>query len=579
MGRLLFFGGVASLALGLIAPVDAAACGGFFCSSVPIDQSKERIVFAVDEDEGKVETHVQIFYAGAAEEFAWILPVPGTADDLPQVGISSDELFTQLEWRTAPTFNLEWREEGDCEYGGGYYPGLYDYAVAESADDSDGAGGGVEVLEKTQVGPYDQVTLAADSASELITWLQANDYDLPDDMTGPLEPYVHGGMFFVALKLSNDQDAGDIAPVKINYSATSAMIPLVLTAVAATDDMRLQPYVLSNRRAVPDNYLHVQINEAAVNWLGWGVNYDDVVTQAANEAGGQAFATDFAGSTDAFANMLWKIEADQLASLATQTNPAQFVDAMLGYGFPRTQAVQNLIRQFIPMPAAAAAAGIEESSFYNCLDCYPEYVSQVDFDPAAFVAVLDEAIVTPMVEAQEMVDAHSYLTRMTSSMSPDEMTSDPFFVLNGDMDDVDNQHWATLVIDCGDGGNVSESPRYIELQDGRQILVPPEQWFWETETSYDDFFDDLGGDAAIVIETTSASGAAAVLTDNTDSAQEDLDAHNDRIRDLMGWSDPDLGAPFVPVEAGCGGCSGSGPSPGGAGLLVVGLLALRRRRS
>ena len=33
----------------------------------------------------------------------------------------------------------------------------------------------------------------------------------------------------------------------------------------------------------------------AIDWVGGGQNYADVVSQAVDEAGGQAFVTDFAG--------------------------------------------------------------------------------------------------------------------------------------------------------------------------------------------------------------------------------------------------------------------------------------------
>ena len=55
--------------LGLSPP--ARACGGFFCSQVPVDQSGENIVFAVDGT--TVTAYIQISYVGAAEQFAWIL--------------------------------------------------------------------------------------------------------------------------------------------------------------------------------------------------------------------------------------------------------------------------------------------------------------------------------------------------------------------------------------------------------------------------------------------------------------------------------------------------------------------------
>ena len=582
MTRLLTLAAVGATSAALMLPTTAEACGGFFCSSVPVDQSKERIVFAIDEDKGEVETHIQIFYSGAAEEFAWVLPVAGTVEHLPEVGLSTDELFTQLDWRTQPSFNLEWREEGSCTYDG-YGFGRYNDVMAESDASAppSAAGGadedGVTVLEQNQVGPYDQVTLAADSAELLVEWLQDNDYDLPDSITRVLDPYVHGGMFFVALKLSKDNDAGDISPVKVTYPGTEAMIPLVLTSVAAMPDMRIQPYVLSDRRAVPNNYLHVQINEAAVDWLGWGGNYDDVVTEAANEAGGQAFATDYAGSTEPFAGMLYSEGRFDLERLATITSPGQFVNEMLWMGLPRNTTVQNLIRAFIPMPGAAIAAGIDERSFYNCLDCYAQYLEDVEFDPVGFVAALDEAVVGPLRDAQALFDDHTYLTRMTSSMSADEMTSDPYFTLNADMEEVSNQHWATLVVDCGDGGSYYESPRYIELTDGRVILVPPESWFWETGNSYSGFLEDLGEDAALVVERTSSSGPAMAVLDNSGAAAEAVDAHNDRLRDEFGWADdPTLGDPFVPRAAGCG-CNSPGQVPGAAfGLLFVAGLVRRR---
>jgi len=56
------------LMLSTLAPAPAWACGGFFCAGAPMDQSKERIVFGLDED--AVEVHVQIFYAGEAHRFA-----------------------------------------------------------------------------------------------------------------------------------------------------------------------------------------------------------------------------------------------------------------------------------------------------------------------------------------------------------------------------------------------------------------------------------------------------------------------------------------------------------------------------
>ena len=50
------------------------ACGGFFCTTFPMNQVAENILFV--QGEGTVTTHVQLLYSGTASDFAWILPLP-----------------------------------------------------------------------------------------------------------------------------------------------------------------------------------------------------------------------------------------------------------------------------------------------------------------------------------------------------------------------------------------------------------------------------------------------------------------------------------------------------------------------
>src|SRR5687768_10662549 len=119
----------------------ASACGGFFCNNVPVDQKGEDIVFAVDEEKGETTVHVQIEYTGAAEEFAWVVPVP----HVPELLLSTDALFRELGWRTQPRFGLVYEELWECEYDS------TDVDVAMSAssdggDDDDSGAGGVQVV-------------------------------------------------------------------------------------------------------------------------------------------------------------------------------------------------------------------------------------------------------------------------------------------------------------------------------------------------------------------------------------------------------------------------------------------------
>ncbi|MCB9665141.1 MAG: DUF2330 domain-containing protein [Alphaproteobacteria bacterium] len=579
---------IGALALGAAAlalPDQAAACGGFFCSSVPMDQSKERIVFAIDEEAGKVDVHVQIFFQGEARAFAWVVPVPG----VPEVGLSTDQLFQTLDWQTRPYFNLDWKEKGSCVYDGGIF-----YGPEAALDDADsGAGGGppsdgVTVEAEGQTGPYDWKVVSATSKQALLDWLAdpdgnpstADAYQVPPTFDGAVGPYVDGGSRFVAFRLTADADAGDITPVRLRYDGDKALIPLVLTSIAAVPDMRLQPFVFASKRAVPENYLHVRINEAKINWLTNGSNYEDVISQAADEAGGQAFATDFHGPTAPLRGQLYRPGQFDLDAIRDLTDVTDLVTTLLVQGFPRTAQMQNLLRDHLPLPEAAVKAGIDERSFYNCLDCYAQYLQGVDFDFDAFADDLDELVIQPIVEAEALYHDHDVLTRMTSSMDPREMTLDPRFVLNPDMTaPVSNQHRATLVIDCGDGGKWSESPRWIELEDGTVLQVPDDQWFWDNG-GYEAWPAGDDQPAALVIEKTAARGQPEPFQDRTEEVDALVEAYNAWVTSLGGdkGTDP-LGDDDAALRA-CGGCASGGLGSGApAGLLLVGLLGLRRRRS
>jgi len=532
---------------------EAHACGGFFCSQTPIDQSGESILFAVDEEAGTVSTHVQISYEGSAEDFAWIVPVP----DIPDLFLSTDQLFGQLDARLSAQFWLDWQYPGECDVD----IAVFDVDVAYS---SSGTPNGVTVIATEVVGPYDTVVLSASSSEELLTWLQDHDFDLPNSLDPVLAPYVDSNAYFVALRLSNNRDVGDLAPLGMTYSADRAMIPIQLTSIAATADMRLEVYVVGGERAVPENYLHVQINQAAIDWWNYGANYENVITLAADEAGGHAFATDYAGSTAPLHDVLYSAGRYDLTVFDGVTDPVGFMDHIMAQ-FSASQTLLNLLRTHIPMPQEVVDQGVDENAFYNCLSCYDEYLDVAAFDGAAFAADLNTFLVEPLAIADEMLKAHAKISKLTSSISPNEMTVDPSFVFNPDMDDVSNVYEAQLVTDCADGEDYDEAPRRLELPDGRVILLPSLEWMEAHDLTDFEFIQELTTVNAAVIERTGASGQPEALTDYTNSLNAQTNAFNDRVRML--WLDGN----------GCGGCNTTSPTPGLAWFGLITLAFLRRR--
>jgi hypothetical protein len=467
----------------------AEACGGFFCSLSPMNQLSERILF-VDRGDS-VTTHVQIQYAGEAADFAWILPVPSR----PQLAVSHNELFRQLQFATQPAFFLEWNDQDDsC---GEIFPPFY--RTLEEADAT--ADGGVQVVAEERVGPYDTVVITADDPEAVIRWLEDNDYVLGDLGPELLAPYVDGGFHFVALRLAPDREVGDLQPIALTYAAERPGIPIILTAIATAPDLAVTAWILGEHRAIPANYLHVQINEALVDWFNGGFNYDDVVTAAADEADGHAFVTDYAGPSQIMEGRLYFEKQWNLGALREIGDPGRYLEALLRQGFPRDPQMQALIRRHIPMPDivltegvlrvvfrddreaydAAAESGelraIAERAYYNDFQAFEEWTQQLPFDADAFTDEIDAVIVTPLRDTQDLFARFDYLTRLYTTLSAEEMTVDPMFDFNPDLPEVSNVRTAAARWECDDldpeDGDLRDLVLVVTLRDGREVRSRP----------------------------------------------------------------------------------------------------------
>ena len=458
------------------------ACGGFFCTTFPMDQVAENILFV--QGEGTVTTHVQLLYSGKASDFAWILPVPS----VPELAVSHNQIFTNLQFATRPGFQLDFEEQDDCVF----RPIVLRSDVAVTVESA-----GVEVVAQEQVGPYDTAVITSEDPQAIVDWLVDNEYQLGDLGVPLLAPYVEGGFYFLALKLAADREAGDLQPIAMTYAAETPGIPIRLTAVATVPDLGVLAWILAEQRAIPENYLHVQINEALIDWFSGGFNYPEVVTAAANEAGGQAFVTDYAGPSSIVKDFFfWSFDLEQLRR---QAHPADFLDAALSQGFPRDAQMQTLVRRHIPMPAAVLEEGVlevvfggdrqaydqarnegrlqdlAERSFYNNMRAYDRWTADLAFDPGAFAGDLEEIVVEPLEEVEQLFAEKPYLTRLYTTLSADEMTVDPMFAYNPDLPQVGNIRFAGARWDCGGSQDtpLEQWELIVTLSDGREVRSRP----------------------------------------------------------------------------------------------------------
>lgn len=485
---------VGSLVASAVAPKDARACGCLVLSdvSVPTVQAGERILFA--QDSGTVTAIIQIQYQGKPGDFGWLVPLPAVPKNrLGQDGIdvSTDELFTQLLATTTPSYTLTRTSTCNPSFGGsggGYSPnfGCSSSSLSGSAPEANyGLAADMATPEKpsplvvqSSVGPYDFAVLKADSQADMLAWLQSNRYVVPAGSDAAVSPYIRPGAYFLALKLRADQKTGDVQPIVLRYQSDYPMVPLTLTSVGALPHMGVQVWVLGRARAIPRNYYHVVLNDAQLDLVGNVGNYAQVVTAAVGEAPRRhAFVTEYAGASSVMAGVLYNSQRfSRLAELSATSDPYKYVQTALNpeYGFTPSPfsngsrqfqqsaaALAAVLSQYIPEPQTLAARGVSLLTYYQSLDFYlrldpqrggPDYdavaLKLQMFDPVAVTADLKTRIVTPDQEAQQLFDSHPQLTRLYTTISPEDMNVDPVFGFNADLPDVQLSHRASLTQGC-----------------------------------------------------------------------------------------------------------------------------------
>ncbi len=490
------FVAAAALAAATTTFVDSAeACGGLFCNSAqPVNQAAERIIFSKNDD-GTVTAAIEIMYEGPGMEFAWVLPVP-PGDT--QVGVSSSIALDRLEAQSNPQYrlNVSFDESCSVDFNQGTAANGGLVAPPSAADPTDAAaeGPGIMVVQEGNAGPYDWVQIEVppeldDPADAAVMWLTDNGFDI--DGIGPavLREYLEDGMNLIAFKLQKGKTDGAIRPIMLTYESERPFIPIQPTAVAANEDMGMKIWVLGDSRAIPNNYRHLELNEALIDWFAPGTVYDDVVIAAANEAGGKGFVTEQSGPAGQFTEAIYsEFEQQNWENLRTgrfETLAAFFQTAQnLFAGYDGFNDVM-MDPEVIPL-----REGATHEQFLSCISCYfetnvavrneayPETPYVAGEDPiegagvvTTFLAEFERLVIAPMEDTRAMFEDNSSVTRFYTTMSPDEMTRDPDFDFNPELPDIDNQHVAEQLMLCN-----ADTEWEIELPQGQIVRGDGRTW-------------------------------------------------------------------------------------------------------
>ena len=541
----------------VFAPQLARACGGFFCNAVqPVNQAAERIIFANNGD-GTQTAVIEIMYDGPSQNFSWLLPISSvpTGD---QIKVASDIAFQRLQSATNPQYTLTTRVEGTCKAdsrggvasaGGSSAIGI---SMGVGGTGGSAGNGGVTVEASGVVGAFAWTAISldtslADPADVAVQWLTDNGYDVPAGAADLLGPYLADGLYLLALKLTKGADTGSIRPIVLTYKGEQPMIPIKLTAVSANANMGVMTWVLGDERAVPQNYLSLELNEARINWFNASANYNDVVTAAATDAGGQGFVTELSGPTTPLANVVWT-QSDQALWKSFQTNVYTSFDQLFqsAYGYYASyDGFWDAVKLGVTLPSNVAF-----EDFKICPSCYS---GQITLDPSTFMQALDDLVIEPIRTVQTLIDTHPRLTRLYTTMSAEDMTVDPSFTFNPDLPAASNVHTAERVIECSADIYQYQAPWRIELPQGGVVRgTASDVGTWPAA-----FADQP---PSRVITRVGASGMGKTVEDNTAAINGMLDAYNNTVPTTAGTGGAAGGSGGATSN---GGSSGNGGSTGG----------------
>lgn len=234
----------------------AAACGGLVTRDMVTKiaaSDAQQALFEIGE--ASVTVTYRVRYLGDADDFAWIIPVPG---EVASVEEGSDELLDQLSTVTAPI--VEW-DAPDAASDDGPSCGCQDMSLDKAGSDRGNFtdSGSVEVLGEGFAGDYAYQVLSATGAGAMSGWLADNGYDgsISADSVAAYENDALG-FVWIAVTLRPDvpvtaEGGVVLKPLQITYGAAAdgavhALFPSRMGSSTQLSEIRNEIFVIADNR-------------------------------------------------------------------------------------------------------------------------------------------------------------------------------------------------------------------------------------------------------------------------------------------------------------------------------------------
>ena len=253
--------GLASFALS--APSAAAFCG-FYVAKADTDLFNDASKVVLVRDDERTVITMASDYRGEASEFAMVVPVV----DIPereQINVANPGLVDHLDEYTAPRL-VEYYDDNPCDVAR-YRRDMMvmsappPEAVMEEAEMS-AEDLGVTIEAEYEVGEYDILILSAEESDGLITWLNQEDYRIPDGAEEVVGAYLRRGMKFFVAKVNLERHDGSamLRPIQVAYEDENFMLPIRLGTVNAEGKQELFVFAITREgRVETTNYKTVKL--------------------------------------------------------------------------------------------------------------------------------------------------------------------------------------------------------------------------------------------------------------------------------------------------------------------------------
>lgn len=252
----------ALLAVLCFAPTAWAFCG-FYVAKADTKLYNQASQVILARDGNRTVLTMANDFQGDVKDFAIVVPVP-TVLQKEQVHVAEPKIIERLDAFSAPRL-VEYFDSDPCApvYKMNDMRPMVSAAPPDISTQEDSSLG-VTVEAKFNVGEYDIVILSAKESGGLETWLNRNNYKIPQGAKELLKPYIRSGMKFFVAKVNLDKFAESgyqfLRPLQISYESRKFMLPIRLGMVNATKEQDLIIYILSPKgQAEITNYRTVKV--------------------------------------------------------------------------------------------------------------------------------------------------------------------------------------------------------------------------------------------------------------------------------------------------------------------------------